>query len=256
MPKWTKNEWYERRDGNKAMYKEDSYGMSSFFHPDIGIYVHYFNGEMMSLPKHREECSPYDIVQSNESDEKAERDEGVPPNEFELTDNQTEVLHVSPDSSIKFITDQIEMLRISPDGFYVRGQKLEQDINEAKTVYETFKAWLEEVRSIYHRGREQIIRSHDPFSIDTVTHKDLTLKIDPAISIQPKYSPEDPKLLIADEPVFGIHLWGASISELRDAAEDEIVHLWKVYVESDDRKLAKDALQLRDSLKSRIKRLS
>jgi hypothetical protein len=177
------------------------------------------------------------------------------------TEPNDEVLYVSPDSSIKFfITDQIEMLRISPDGFYVRGQKLEQDINEAKIVYETFKAWLEEVHSIHnlainHRGREQIIRSHDPFSIDTVTHKDLTLKIDPPISIQPKYSPEDPELLIADEPVFGMHLWGASIAELRDAAEDEIVFLWKEFMEGTEETLSESALKLRNTLKSRIKRL-
>ncbi len=63
MDKWTENEWYKRRDGNKAMFKGVVYGMFSFFHPDIGTnYIHYFNGEMMSLPKHREECSPYDIV--------------------------------------------------------------------------------------------------------------------------------------------------------------------------------------------------
>jgi hypothetical protein len=174
------------------------------------------------------------------------------------TEPNDEVLYVSPDSSIKFfITDQVEMLRISPDGFYVRGQKLEQDINEAKTVYVTFKAWLEEVYNlvINHRGREQIIRSHDPFPIDAITHKDLTLKIDPPISIQPKYSPEDPELLIADEPVFGMHLWGASIAELRNAAEDEIVFLWKEFVEGTEETLSESALKLRNILKSRIKRL-
>jgi hypothetical protein len=151
------------------------------------------------------------------------------------------------------------MLRISPDGFYVRGQKLEQDENEAKVIYETFKAWLEAVHhgpTMEQRNNsDNVIYRNPPFFIDTITYKDLTLKIDPPISIQPEYSPEDPKLLIADEPVFGMHLWGASISELRDAAEDEIVFLWKEFVERTEETLSESALKLRNTLKSRIKRL-
>jgi hypothetical protein len=35
-----------------------------------------------------------------------------------------------------------EMLRVSPEGFWVRGEKIEQDDNEAQTVYNAFKAWM------------------------------------------------------------------------------------------------------------------
>ena len=35
-----------------------------------------------------------------------------------------------------------EMLKVGPDGFWVRGVKVEQDENEAKNVYEGFKAWM------------------------------------------------------------------------------------------------------------------
>ena len=34
------------------------------------------------------------------------------------------------------------MLRVGPDGFWVRGVKVEQDDNEAATVYNAFKAWM------------------------------------------------------------------------------------------------------------------
>jgi hypothetical protein len=35
-----------------------------------------------------------------------------------------------------------EMLRVGPDGFWVRGQKVDQDDNEAQIVYNAFKAWM------------------------------------------------------------------------------------------------------------------
>lgn len=35
-----------------------------------------------------------------------------------------------------------EMLKITSEGFYVRGVKVEQDIDEAKRVYEAFRSWL------------------------------------------------------------------------------------------------------------------
>jgi hypothetical protein len=35
-----------------------------------------------------------------------------------------------------------EMLRVSTDGFWVRGVRVEQDDNEAETVYNAFKAWM------------------------------------------------------------------------------------------------------------------
>jgi hypothetical protein len=35
-----------------------------------------------------------------------------------------------------------EMLRVASDGFWVRGKQVEQDDNEAETVYNAFKAWM------------------------------------------------------------------------------------------------------------------
>jgi hypothetical protein len=35
-----------------------------------------------------------------------------------------------------------EMLKVSDKGFWVRGVKVEQDEQEAKKVYEAFKAWM------------------------------------------------------------------------------------------------------------------
>ena len=35
-----------------------------------------------------------------------------------------------------------EMLRVGPDGFWVRGQKVPQDSNEAQAVYNAFKQWM------------------------------------------------------------------------------------------------------------------
>lgn len=40
------------------------------------------------------------------------------------------------------IEDGGEMLRIAQDGFYVRGQKLPQDAEEARKVYDAFVSWL------------------------------------------------------------------------------------------------------------------
>jgi len=45
-------------------------------------------------------------------------------------------------NSISFHALGDEMLRCSPDGFYVRGKKIEQDDNEARIVYNSFKEWL------------------------------------------------------------------------------------------------------------------
>jgi len=41
-----------------------------------------------------------------------------------------------------FMSNQNEMLRVSEDGFWVREQRLEQDANEAATVYRAFRQWL------------------------------------------------------------------------------------------------------------------
>lgn len=45
-------------------------------------------------------------------------------------------------NSVSFHCAGEETLRLSPDGFYVRGVKLEQDDNEARIVYNSFKEWL------------------------------------------------------------------------------------------------------------------
>lgn len=47
-----------------------------------------------------------------------------------------------PRSCVFFAGDNIEMLRIAPDGFYVRGQKLDQDESEARAVYKAIVEWL------------------------------------------------------------------------------------------------------------------
>ena len=39
-------------------------------------------------------------------------------------------------------TDGTEMLKIAKDGFYVRGVKLEQDVDEARRLYQGFKQLL------------------------------------------------------------------------------------------------------------------
>jgi hypothetical protein len=45
-------------------------------------------------------------------------------------------------NSISFHSAGEEMLRCSPDGFYVRGEKVDQDDKEAQVVYNSFKEWL------------------------------------------------------------------------------------------------------------------
>jgi hypothetical protein len=45
-------------------------------------------------------------------------------------------------NSISFHAAGNEMLRCGPDGFYVRGEKVDQDDNEARIVYNSFKEWL------------------------------------------------------------------------------------------------------------------
>jgi hypothetical protein len=36
----------------------------------------------------------------------------------------------------------VEMLRVGPNGFWVRGQKVPQDDQEAQAVYNAFKQWM------------------------------------------------------------------------------------------------------------------
>jgi hypothetical protein len=44
--------------------------------------------------------------------------------------------------SVSFFCGGDEMLRVSRTGFYVRGQRLEQDDHEAEQVYNSFTQWL------------------------------------------------------------------------------------------------------------------
>jgi len=44
--------------------------------------------------------------------------------------------------SITMTTGQTEMLKVAPDGFYVRGQKVPVDDQEAEMVYNAFKEFL------------------------------------------------------------------------------------------------------------------
>ncbi len=47
-----------------------------------------------------------------------------------------------PMNNITCLAGGAEMLRVGPDGFWVRGQKVPQDDNEAEAVYNAFKAWM------------------------------------------------------------------------------------------------------------------
>lgn len=46
------------------------------------------------------------------------------------------------DAHITFYAGQNEMLKVCADGFYVRGQKLDVDNQEAESVYRAFKEFL------------------------------------------------------------------------------------------------------------------
>lgn len=49
----------------------------------------------------------------------------------------------NPDAAITMIASGAdEMIRVTKDGFWVRGVKVEQDANEALTVYNAFKQWM------------------------------------------------------------------------------------------------------------------
>jgi hypothetical protein len=45
-------------------------------------------------------------------------------------------------NTITCLAGGLEMLRIGPDGFWVRGQKVPQDDQEAQAVYNAFKQWM------------------------------------------------------------------------------------------------------------------
>jgi hypothetical protein len=48
----------------------------------------------------------------------------------------------TPADTITCLAGGEEMLRVGPEGFWVRGVRVEQDDNEAATVYNAFKAWM------------------------------------------------------------------------------------------------------------------
>jgi hypothetical protein len=58
------------------------------------------------------------------------------------TDVTVENLYRKDINDFVFMAGDDEMLRISQDGFWVRGQRLEQDHGEAETVYRSFRKWL------------------------------------------------------------------------------------------------------------------
>ena len=45
-------------------------------------------------------------------------------------------------NAVTFFSNGVEMLKCSHKGFWVRGQLVDQDDNEAQTVYNSFKEWL------------------------------------------------------------------------------------------------------------------
>ena len=47
-----------------------------------------------------------------------------------------------PSNTIRCLAGGEELLRCSPEGFWVRGEKVAQDDNEAQVVYNAFKAWM------------------------------------------------------------------------------------------------------------------
>ena len=47
-----------------------------------------------------------------------------------------------PPNTITLRAGAEDMIRCSPEGFWVRGEKVEQDDKEAEHVYNAFKQWL------------------------------------------------------------------------------------------------------------------
>jgi hypothetical protein len=45
-------------------------------------------------------------------------------------------------NAVTFFSNGVEVLKCSDNGFWIRGKKLEQDDNEARIVYNSFKEWL------------------------------------------------------------------------------------------------------------------
>jgi hypothetical protein len=55
--------------------------------------------------------------------------------------NPTPVITMTPNNII-FYSGKNEVLRVSEDGFYVRGERVPAEQNEAEAVYRAFKAFL------------------------------------------------------------------------------------------------------------------
>jgi hypothetical protein len=45
-------------------------------------------------------------------------------------------------NAVTFFSAGVEVLKCSHEGFWVRGEKVDQDDKEAKAVYNSFKEWL------------------------------------------------------------------------------------------------------------------
>ena len=45
-------------------------------------------------------------------------------------------------NQVVFTVNNTEYIRVSEDGFWVRGEKVKQDMREAEQVYEAFRYWL------------------------------------------------------------------------------------------------------------------
>jgi len=45
-------------------------------------------------------------------------------------------------NAVTFFSAGVEILKCSDKGFWVRGEKVDQDDREAQTVYNSFKEWL------------------------------------------------------------------------------------------------------------------
>ena len=64
------------------------------------------------------------------------------PSDFYTIESKPGHAKASQPNTIRCLAGGEEMLRVSPEGFWVRGVKVQQDVNEATTVYNAFKAWI------------------------------------------------------------------------------------------------------------------
>ena len=69
------------------------------------------------------------------------------PSPWETVVNDLQTYSISSNEPIRennvtMVAGGVEMLKVAEDGFYVRGEKVPADENEAKIVYEAFKAFL------------------------------------------------------------------------------------------------------------------